>query len=105
LIAVALLVAPSLANAAEETRDVAPFTAIKFSGAAKLVIAVGKEQLLKLDADRDVLGEVTTEVKNGTLEIKRRERRKKDRWSFFGFLEWLGSSGGSSERTSDNLTL
>jgi hypothetical protein len=103
LIAIVLLALPTLARAAEETRDVPAFTAVKFTGVAHLVLAVGKEQSLKLDADRDVLGEVTTEVKSGTLEIRRRDRHK-SRWSFFGFLQWLGSSGGQ-ERAGDNLTI
>lgn len=91
LIAAALLILPGLAHATEDVRIVPPFTAITFKGAGVIDIAVGKEQSVTLDADKDVLAEVTTEVKGGTLEVRRREHHRS--WSLWSFLEWLGSSG------------
>jgi hypothetical protein len=88
-IAIALLSLPAVAHAEEERRTVGPFTAVVFKGTGMIDIAVGKEQSLTLDADKDLLGNIITEVKGNTLEIGLREHHSN--WSFWGFLQWLGS--------------
>ena len=53
-----------------ETRDLPAFTRIRVDGAAGLEIEVGKPQRVEIEADADLMERVSTEVVDGTLEIR-----------------------------------
>ena len=53
----------------EAERQVPAFDAIEFRGAGQLQVQVGGPQRLRLSCDDDLLREVTTEVRDGTLII------------------------------------
>jgi hypothetical protein len=66
---VALAAAPA---AAGQARTVPEFHAVAFSPSGTVDIVVGKAQSLSLEADADLLARVTTEVRDGTLYIGRK---------------------------------
>jgi hypothetical protein len=71
LAAVAALSAPQ-AHAAEQTRSVAPFTAVSNAGPVNLRIEVGKAQSVVVSGSDDYLAALKTEVVGGELRIKLR---------------------------------
>lgn len=58
------------AQAADQTRSVAPFTSISNSGPVNLFIEVGKPQSVVVSGSDDYLEDVRTEVSDGELRIK-----------------------------------
>lgn len=58
------------AQAADQTRSVAPFTTISNSGPINLVIEVGKPQSVVVSGSDDYLEDLRTEVSGGELRIK-----------------------------------
>ena len=60
------------AQAADQTRSVAPFSAVSNSGPINLVIEVGKAQSVVVSGSDDYLEDVRTEVSGGELRIKMR---------------------------------
>ena len=58
------------ARAADQTRNVAPFTTISNSGPVNLFIEVGKAQSVVVSGSDDYLEDVRTEVSDGELRIK-----------------------------------
>ena len=58
------------AQAADQTRSVAPFTAISNSGPVNLVVEVGKAQSVVVSGSDDYLEDIRTEVVDGELRIK-----------------------------------
>jgi hypothetical protein len=57
------------AHAETETRTIAPFHAIAFSGSWNIAVTVGKEQSVVLEGDKDVLAHVKSEVVDGQLRL------------------------------------
>ena len=68
-LAASLVVASPLVFAAQETREVPEFKAIRSEGAYKLVVNVGKPQSVVLSADEDVLARLATKVVGEELVI------------------------------------
>jgi hypothetical protein len=60
------------AQAADQTRSVAPFTTISNSGPVNLFIEVGKAQSVVVSGSDDYLEDVRTKVSDGELRIKMR---------------------------------
>jgi hypothetical protein len=58
------------AQAAEQTRDLAPFTAISNGGPVNLVVEVGKTQSVVVTGSDEYLEDLRTEVRDGELRIK-----------------------------------
>jgi hypothetical protein len=58
------------AHAAEQTRNVAPFTTISNSGPVNLNIEVGKTQSVVVSGSDDYIEDIRTEVVGGELRIK-----------------------------------
>jgi hypothetical protein len=56
-----------------EKRTVPPFNAIKTGGAFKISVVCQEQQSLEVTADDNLLPLITTEVKDGTLEIGTKE--------------------------------
>ena len=52
-----------------ETRDVPVFTSVSSAGSPDVTITIGQQQSLSIEADDNILPVLTTEVKNGKLEI------------------------------------
>jgi hypothetical protein len=55
--------------AAEDTRELAPFTAVELSGANEVAIGVGGEQRVVVRGDDNLLEAITTEVRGETLVV------------------------------------
>jgi hypothetical protein len=68
------------ALAAEETRTVAAFTGVEFSGIGRMNVTVGQEQSVTLTGAKKILGRVTTEVKDDTLNVEWHDRNEKRSW-------------------------
>ena len=115
---VSWLVAPSPVDAQQrETRQLSGFDAISVGGGIDLFLRQGDTFLVEVESSDGELDEIVTEVRAGTLEIKRKRS--------FGFFDWgdhgsvsvtlpklvsLTASGGSDARsggpfTSDSLSL
>ena len=58
------------AHAAEQTRDLAPFSAISNAGPVNLVVEVGKTQSVVVTGSDEYLEDLRTEVRDGELRIK-----------------------------------
>lgn len=56
-------------KSAVETRDVKDFSAVSFSGIGELTITQGEKEALEVEAEDNLLPVITTEVRDGTLEI------------------------------------
>lgn len=107
----------SLAGNVRETqnRAVKNFDAIKVSSGIDLFLSMGTEETLKVIADDDVIDDVITEVKKGTLHIY---MKKKDWPRFFNWgatqsrkvyvtvkeLSLLSASSGSDVKSEGTLT-
>ncbi|HEU4655059.1 MAG TPA: head GIN domain-containing protein [Steroidobacteraceae bacterium] len=61
-----------------ETRSLKAFDAIDLKGGAELALEVGRTQSVKVRATHDTLSHLRTEVRDGTLIV----RRDSDDWSF-----------------------
>lgn len=112
LLLVAFLAAAGLASAQDrETRALTGFDAIAVGGGIDLFVRQGEEFRVEVESDDDV-AEIVTEVRDGTLEI-RRER------TLSGFFDWgdhgaayvtlpvlkaLTASGGSDVRGDGTLS-
>jgi len=57
-----------------ETRNVKDFQAISIRYPAQIVVQFGQTESVKLEADDDVLPQLTTEVRDGALVIENKER-------------------------------
>ncbi|MBI5839750.1 MAG: DUF2807 domain-containing protein [Chloroflexi bacterium] len=57
-----------------ETRDVQDFLAISIEYPAEIVVQQGKSESVKVEADDNLLPQLTTEMRNGTLFIENNER-------------------------------
>src|SRR5437899_11224695 len=55
---------------ADNTRSVSGFDGISVGGHFKVFVKMGNQESLHIDADKDALSEITTEVKDHTLYIK-----------------------------------
>jgi len=53
----------------EETRQVSGFTGVALAGIGELIIELGDEEALRIEAEDNLLEYIETEVKNETLEI------------------------------------
>jgi len=58
-------------SAEKETRDLTGFTKVSFGVPGNLYIRFGSEYKVVLEADRDFLSEIKTEISNGKLVIRR----------------------------------
>jgi len=54
----------------EETREVSGFTGVALAGIGELIIELGDEEALRIEAEDNLLEYIETEVKNETLEIR-----------------------------------
>ncbi len=72
LFAAATLLAPH-AQAAEQARNVAPFTAVSNSGPISISIDVGKTQSVTASGNDTFINQLTTEVVDGELRIRLRD--------------------------------
>ena len=70
-LAAAMLIA-SQAQAVEQTRNVAPFTAVSNTGPLSLRIEVGKAQSVVVEGDDEFVAELETEVVGGELRLHMR---------------------------------
>ncbi|PYF69999.1 head GIN domain-containing protein [Pedobacter nutrimenti] len=77
----AVLLATSAANLAFSTKNVHPVTkmtrfqvsgydGVAIGGPLKAYIKIGNQESIRFEGDQDAIAELTTEVKNGVLEIK-----------------------------------
>lgn len=61
---------------ASETREVSDFDEVAFTGFGTLIITMGDEELLEIEAEDNILPRITTEVRGDRLEIS----FDSDRW-------------------------
>jgi hypothetical protein len=64
---------------ATETRGVSVFHGVSFGGAGTVDVRVGPEQKLVIEIDDNLLPEISTEVRNGVLEIGNRHNIRSDK--------------------------
>lgn len=92
----------------KETRNLKGFTKVSFGVPGNLYVHIGPEFRVDLEADKDLLSEIETEVSDGRLVIK------KDNWTGFNnkkvivnitmpSLEGLGVSGSGQAEVMDAL--
>jgi hypothetical protein len=60
----------STSNLATESREVSNFDRVALRDYGELVIMQGERESLTIEADADILPQIKTEVKNGTLDIR-----------------------------------
>jgi hypothetical protein len=65
---------PGSGNVATETRAVQDFLTISIEYPAEIVVQQGKSESVKVEADDNLLPQLTTEVRGGTLFIENNER-------------------------------
>lgn len=99
-------------NEKNETRNVKNFRAIKVSSGIDLYIRMGDRESLKIEADADVMDDIITEVKDGTLRIYMKRRNSLFNWSFnesekvfvtVKNLEEIEASSGSDVESENTL--
>lgn len=78
LLVTAFAAAP--AWAVEETRTVAAFKAVEFSGVGRMDVTAGQDQSVTLIANKKTLEQIVTTVENGTLKIKWESNRERHSW-------------------------
>ena len=61
--------APGSGKVISQTREVKPFTAISISYPAEVLIQQGKAELVKIEAEDNLIPQLSTEVKDGTLHV------------------------------------
>ncbi len=76
IVALALLISLSAFAQKKETRDVATFKKIGFSGAGTLYVKQGSPQKVELEGTQEILDKYETKVEGDKLSI-----RPKDRWN------------------------
>ncbi len=69
-----VLVLSGLASAAEQTRVVPAFSAIRTKSAVNIVVEAGKEQSVKLVGDTKFQESIVTEVRDGELFVSSRQK-------------------------------
>jgi len=81
----ALLAAAALfasgAHAADQTREVDPFTSVSNTGAADVTIEVGKTQSVVASGSENFLNALVTEVVDGQLRIRFKDKNLGNSWS------------------------
>jgi hypothetical protein len=76
VIAFSLAAATGIASAADQARTVAPFTSISVQGPISVTVDAGKaQQSLVLRGSADFISELTTEVVNGELRLRMRDKK------------------------------
>ena len=80
-----LAAAPSVDAQQRETRPLEGFDAIEIGGGIDLFLQQGAGFVVEVEADEDELAEIVTEVRNRTLQIRRK--------SSFSFFNWSGHPG------------
>ncbi|GGK73166.1 head GIN domain-containing protein [Rufibacter glacialis] len=60
----------------DETRSVAPFKKIGLAYPANVILRQGNTQSLRVEGDAEQLAQLVTEVQNGQLTIKRKDRQE-----------------------------
>ena len=95
-----------------EIRNVKNFHAIKVSTGIDLYITMGDEESVRLEADDDIIDNIKTEVKDGTLHIY---MKQKNSWFNWGFskprkvyvkvkeLDRIDASSGSDVKSENTL--
>ena len=95
-----------------KTRNVKNFNAIKVSSGIDLYITMGNRETLKIEADKEDIDDVKTEVKNGTLHIYMKRRNNWFNWGFnesikvfvtAKSLEQIDASSGSDVESENTL--
>jgi hypothetical protein len=117
MLAVAVLNVSAQSSSAQ-TRDVSGFTSIASSGSFNVHVTINGTESLKIDADADVINNIVTEVKDGTLKIRfkdyvnynHRDIKKLDIYVTAKTLAGLANSGSGSIEvggviTTDNFKL
>ena len=66
-----------------QTRNVSGFNAIDVSTGIDLYLTMGSSEEVKIVADEEIIDDIKTEVRNGTLHIY----MKRNNW--FNWLYWL----------------
>ena len=74
LLLLSILLLANFAGAAEQSRDVPAFTAIRTKSALNLIVEVGKAQSIKVNGDTKFQESVSTEVRNGELLISSKQK-------------------------------
>lgn len=69
-------------NERNTSRDVKNFDAIKVSTGINLFVKMGNSESLKIEANDDVIDDIKTEVKNGTLHIYMKQKNSWFNWNF-----------------------
>jgi hypothetical protein len=64
---------PGSGKIVTETREVQDFLAISVSYPAEVLIQQGKVESVKIEAEDNLIGQLTTEMENGTLVIRNKE--------------------------------
>ena len=67
-------------NERGKVRNIKNFQAIKVSSGIDLYLKMGSSETLKIEADDDLLDDITTEVKNGTLHINMKQQNNWFNW-------------------------
>lgn len=75
-----LMLTTLLANAQKEARDLDPFHKISIALAANVYLESAQRQSLEIEADKELLQHLITEVKNGELQIKLDKAWQNKRW-------------------------
>jgi len=65
-----------------ENRNLKNFDAIKVSSGIDLYVRMGNEESVRIEADKDDMDEIKTEVKDGTLRIYVKSRNNWFNWGF-----------------------
>ncbi|MGF1605607.1 MAG: head GIN domain-containing protein [Rhodothalassiaceae bacterium] len=73
LLSAAVLAGPALAD--QETRSLEAFKEIKISGSMDADVRLGDTHRITIEADRETLARIETEVRDGVLHVKERDRR------------------------------
>ena len=96
-------------NIVEVERDVEPFTSVSTSHGWDLILTQGNSHEMIIEADENIIPDLTTEVVSGHLKIYfkkgiklRKAKRKKIHLTFVN-LEGLNASGGSDVRAESQL--
>ena len=99
-------------NEKNETRNVKNFHAVKVSSGIDLYIRMGDSESLKIEADEDVIDDIKTEVKDGTLHIYMKRQNNLFNWGFnetrkvfvtVKNLEKIDASAGSDVESENRL--
>ena len=105
-----LLLTTFQANAQKEARELAPFHKITIALAANVYLEPAQRQSLEIEADKELLEHLVTEVKNGELQIKldkrwQNKRRKSTPTIYISLpeLEALKVAGSGTVQTENTF--